>query len=162
MHTGLRVWLVAAAVPLLGGCASIVNGTTHPMKIDTTTASGKAVAGAECKVSNDAMSQTVKSGETFQVQRSNKDLDIVCKQPGEQDAGGRAVSRVTPAMFGNILIGGVIGIAIDHARGAAYAYPSWIRMVFGQALSFDRRDEKEGQAVAGASAASAAEAGKRP
>ncbi len=52
-------------------------------------------------------------------------------------------------MFGNILIGGGIGAFIDHNRGTAYTYPSWIQLVFGQTLVFDRREEKTGQPLAG-------------
>ena len=35
------------------GCASIVNDSTHPMKVETKTEAGQVVAGAECKLTND-------------------------------------------------------------------------------------------------------------
>ncbi len=50
-------------------------------------------------------------------------------------------------MFGNILLGGGIGMIVDHNRGTAYTYPTWIQLVFGKTLAFDRRDEKEGHPV---------------
>ena len=31
----------------------------------------------------------------------------------------------------------------------AYTYPTWLQLVFGQTLVFDRRDEKEGSPVPG-------------
>jgi hypothetical protein len=131
------------------GCASIVNDSTHPMKLETKNASGEIISNAECKLSNDYGSITVKSGDTAQVRRSSKDLDIVCKHPDNQDASGRAVSRANGGMWGNIIAGGGIGAIIDHNKGTAYTYPTWVQMVFGKSLVFDRQAEKEGQPVLG-------------
>ena len=53
-------------VALTTGCASITGDTTHPMRVDTL-ASGKAVRGAHCKLTNDYGQVSVKSGDTLQV-----------------------------------------------------------------------------------------------
>jgi hypothetical protein len=37
--------------------------------------------------------------------------------------------------FGNILFGGVIGVGVDVATGAAYDYPALITVVFGQSTT---------------------------
>ena len=52
-------------------------------------------------------------------------------------------------MAGNIILGGGIGAIIDHNKGTAYTYPTWMQLVFGQTLVFDRSDEKDGQPVQG-------------
>lgn len=131
------------------GCASIVNDTTQPMKIETVTATGENVAGAECKISNDYGSITAKSGETAQVRRSSKDMDISCAHPQNPDAKARAISRANAGLAGNIIFGGGIGAIIDYNKGTAYTYPTWVRLVFGQTLVFDRTDEKDGRPVLG-------------
>ena len=131
------------------GCASIVNETTHPMKLETKASSGEMVAGAECKMVNDYGSTTVKSGETSPVRRSSQDLDIVCRQAPHPDAVARLISRANAGMAGNIIFGGGIGAIIDHNKGTAYTYPTWIQMAFGQTLVYDRSDEKEGQPLQG-------------
>lgn len=131
------------------GCASVVNDSTQPMKIEARTLAGEAVTGAECKVSNDYGSQMLKSSDTIQVRRSSKDMDITCTQAGGPDASGRAISRANAGMFGNIILGGGIGAIIDHNKGTAYTYPTWVQLVFGKALVFDRSAEKEGQPVVG-------------
>lgn len=133
----------------LAGCASIVNDSTHPLKIETKTASGTAIAGADCSISNDYGSTNVKSGTTTPVRRSSKDMDITCVQQGQPDATGRAISRANAGMAGNIIFGGGIGAIIDHNKGTAYTYPTWVQLVFGQTLVFDRRDEKDGAPVGG-------------
>lgn len=48
-------------------------------------------------------------------------------------------------LAGNIIFGGGIGAIIDHNKGTAYTYPSWIQLVFGKSLVFDRSTEKDGQ-----------------
>lgn len=134
---------------LFSGCASVLNDVTHPLKIETKTNDGKIVVGADCKYSNDFATGVSKSGDSIQVRRSSKDLDIVCNSTESGVATGRAISRANGGLFGNILLGGGIGAIIDHNKGTAYTYPTWIQLVFGKTLVFDRKDEKEGQSVVG-------------
>jgi hypothetical protein len=145
----IRTLAILAASVSMVGCASIVNDTTQPMKLETKTAEGQLVTGAECKISNDYGSITARSGENAQVRRSNKDLDIVCKDPANPEAVGRAISRANAGLAGNILIGGGIGAIIDHTKGTAYTYPTWVQLVFGKTLVFDRSSEKDGMPVQG-------------
>jgi hypothetical protein len=144
-----RVCFAAVAIASLAGCASIVNETTHPMKIETKTKAGEKITGADCTVTNDYGSSSGKSGTTMPVRRSGKDLDITCKHPSNPDAVARAISRANAGLAGNIIFGGGIGAIIDHNKGTAYTYPTWIELVFGETLVFDRSDEKEGASVPG-------------
>lgn len=137
---------VMAAVCLAAtGCASVVNETTHPMKVETRTEAGETVAGADCRMANSHGSVPFKSGITVQVRRASDDLEIVCRHPDNPDANARAISRANGGMYGNILLGGAIGALVDHNRGTAYSYPAWLQLVFGKALVFDRNQEVEGQ-----------------
>lgn len=145
----MKYMLVLTAIFGLSGCASVMNDSTHPMKVETLGADGKVINGAECKLGNDYGAITVKSGDTAQVRRSSKDMDITCVATELQDAKGRAISRVNGGMFGNIIFGGGIGAIIDHNKGTAYTYPTWVQLIFGQTRVFDRTDEKEGMPVTG-------------
>ena len=71
------------------------------------------------------------------------------KDPKNPDAVGRAISRANAGLAGNIIFGGGIGAIIDHNKGTAYTYPTWVQLVFGQTLVFDRSTEKDGQPVTG-------------
>ena len=139
------LYLLLPTVLLSGGCASVVNDVTHPIKVETKTEAGEIIAGAECTLSNERASLIIKSGETTNMRRSNTDLKIECKHPTKPDATATATSRANGGMFGNIILGGGVGAIIDHNRGTAYTYPTWLQLIFGRALVFDRRDEKEGQ-----------------
>jgi len=140
----IRNAAIVAGAFALTGCASVINDVTHPMKIETKTEAGQLVAGAECKLTNDYGVFQAKSGETVQVRRSSKDLDIVCKDPANPDAVAKAISRANGGMFGNILLGGGVGAIIDHNKGTAYSYPIWVQLMFGKSLVFDRSTEKDG------------------
>jgi hypothetical protein len=132
------------------GCASVVNDKNQPVKVETKAESGELVAEAECRLTNDYGNVTVKSGQVALVHRSGKDLDITCTSTQQKPAAvGRAISRANGGMWGNILLGGGIGAIVDHNKGTAYTYPTWVQLVFGKTLVFDRTNEKEGEPVTG-------------
>lgn len=147
-----RITSTLLVTAMATGCASIVNDTTHPMRVETKSADGQLVSGLDCQVSNDYGVVSLKSGSTTPVRRSSKDMDIVCKFPGSAEATGRAISRANAGLAGNILFGGGIGAIIDHNKGTAYTYPSWVQLIQGKSLVFDRSTEKEGQPVSGTEA----------
>jgi len=137
--------LAASVVTLMAsGCATVVKEPSQPLRIETLTMEGEIIGGAECSVTNDRGSVTMRSGESMNVRRSSKDLDITCTAPGQPTASARAVSRANGGMWGNAVVGGGIGAVIDHKKGNGYTYPTWLQLVFGKALSFDRRSEKAG------------------
>lgn len=140
------------------GCASVMNDTTHPIRVETKTQSGELVSGAECSLTNDYGTITMKSGSVVQARRSSKDLDITCKHPTNPEATARATSRANSGMWGNIIIGGAVGAIIDHNKGTAYTYPTWMQLVFGKTLMFDRNAESNGQPVTGTETGTAAAA----
>lgn len=154
----IRLTTYAAVLLAATGCASIVNDADQPMKLETKTAAGETVTGAECRLQNSGGTISARSGETARVRRSSEDLEISCTHPGNPEAIGRAISRANAGMAGNILLGGLIGAAIDHSKGTAYTYPTWIQLVFGKTLVFDRSAEKEGFPVVGAEPNSSTEA----
>jgi hypothetical protein len=144
-----KLVLVGAVAVLASGCASIVNDAMQPVKVETLGLDGKGVSGEDCTLSNDFGQTTMKSGATGQVHRSSKDLDIVCKDAAHPEAVARAISRANAGMAGNIIFGGGIGAIIDHTKGTAYTYPTWMQLQFGKTMVFDRSAEKEGQPVPG-------------
>jgi hypothetical protein len=140
----------------LGGCASVMNDVTHPVKIETVNLAGKEVTGVSCKLDNDMASQTVTAPSVANVRRSSKDLQVSCTKPGEPEGKAALVSRANGGLAGNIILGGGIGAIVDHNRGTAYTYPQWVRVVMGRFLTFDRRADVEGAVNVGSEAPTAA------
>ncbi|MGV8959224.1 MAG: hypothetical protein ACOH1V_02395 [Stenotrophomonas sp.] len=141
--------VAVSAILLLSGCASVLNDTTHPIRFDAQTVSGEIINGANCSAKNNKRQTNFRSGETVDIRRSSKPLEIRCTQAGYADAQGRATSGTNAAMWGNIIVGGVIGAVVDHNRGTAYTYPTWVQLVFGEMRTYNRHDESNGKPVTG-------------
>lgn len=110
---------------------------------------GREITDADCELANEYGSYNLRTPGQVTVRRSSGDLNITCKKDGFPSAQARAVSRVNGGMFGNIIFGGGIGAIIDHSKGTGYSYPSWLKMMFGKVLAFDRSDDKDGQPSVG-------------
>jgi hypothetical protein len=141
----ISTWAMLLMAFAVTGCASIMNDSTQPMRIETLTQSGVEVKDMDCKAENDMATQAFKSPGTVAIRRSSKDLRIVCTKPGESEARGVAISRANAGLAGNILIGGGIGAIIDHTKGTAYTYPQWIQLVIEKLITFDRRNDTDGK-----------------
>jgi hypothetical protein len=140
-----HLFLVLGALLAIGGCATVTTGSMQPIKVETITADGKLISGAECQAANQGGVFVGSSGALLSVRRSGDHLELECKHAAHSSAEGRVISRLNAATFGNVIAGGGIGTLVDQASGAAYTYPSWIRLVFGKSLVFDRAREVPGQ-----------------
>lgn len=130
------------------GCASITKEKTQPIKLETYNKNNEVVSGAKCVSKNERGSwESTTPGPTV-VHRSGKNLIIDCEKDGET-ASAILISRANGGMFGNILFGGGIGAIVDHNRGTAYSYPDWVRIVFGDSLMFDRKNNKDNEVMLG-------------
>lgn len=155
---------VLMAVSTLGsGCASIVSGHNQSVSVETRSKQGQAVTSASCKLSNNKGTWYVTSPGSVTVSRSYQDLLINCEKES-QEPGLASVKSSTKAMaFGNIIFGGVIGVGIDVATGAAYDYPTMITVLMGEKVNVntppvDKAQEAVPQAAAGTIPAVAASA----
>lgn len=135
--------ILAFALTLLYGCASVTQGLEQSTKIDTVDLDGKKIDGASCQLQNDKAIAIAVSGQSALVRRSGGDLMVNCSLPGQPPATGRAISRANAGMAGNILIGGGIGAAIDASSGAAFTYPTWMQLTFGEDRLFDRSEHRD-------------------
>jgi hypothetical protein len=137
-------FLAFIASSQLIGCASVSNGTSGPIRVETVGSDGVAVTGAKCDLTNDYGTYSVVTPASVIVHKSSKELQVTCKKDGFPDATANVISRVTGSMFGNIILGGGIGAIVDHSNGSAYNYPDWVKFVMGQFAIFDRKDFVEG------------------
>lgn len=128
--------LLLAVAALASGCASVAGGNSQKMQVTARTMDGAAVQGAECVLSNDKGTWRLTAPGDAHITRSNKAMDVRCEKPSVPAGSVSVESGVRAAMFGNILIGGVIGAVIDHTTGSAYEYPEIVRVVMGQRSTF--------------------------
>lgn len=113
-------WLAVLLCPLaMGACASITEGTTQTVAVSTTPKSG-----AKCQLQNEKGNWTVPStpGSTLVV-KADGPLLVTCTHPDGDTGSATVKSSTSLGTFGNVLIGGAIGVAVDLNSGAAYIYP---------------------------------------
>ena len=105
--------------------------------METRTKQGEAVANANCKLTNDKGTWFVTSPGSVTVGRSFSDMLINCEKD-KQEPGVASVKSSTKAMaFGNIIFGGLVGVGVDVATGAAYDYPTMITVLMGDKITVD-------------------------
>lgn len=112
----------------LCGCSTIVSGTQQSVFIETPHANG-----AECKLT-DSKSGSWYLNDTpasITVAKGNGPMNVTCNKKGYKTTTISVDEEVAGATFGNIILGGGIGILVDAASGAAQKYPDkivvWIK-----------------------------------
>ena len=129
---------------LLTGCATVTQPLTQSISVETRTKEGELVDGAACQLNNEKGNWTVTAPGSVLVNKSATDLFIRCEKVDHDQGTAVATSRVNPMIFGNILIGGVIGAIVDHSSGSGYQYPAVLAIEMGSHKMFD---VQEGNAV---------------
>ena len=128
----LGIALLLGSLALTTGCATITGSELQAIMVATADETGGAVAGAECKLSNNNGSWNLKSPGTANVRKSADDLLVRCEIEERAPGTARVVSKMNAGMIGNVIFGGAVGAVIDHTRGTAYDYPTQVRIVFGR------------------------------
>jgi len=109
-----------AACLLATGCASIIEGSTQEVLVNTNPSE------AYCKFMREGMpaGEVTKTPGAVTIKKTKHDLTIECEKAGFHKATYFNKSDVEGSTFGNIILGGGIGWAIDSAGGADNKYTS--------------------------------------
>ncbi len=102
----------------LSGCASILDGTSQQVSINTNP------SGADCALyrQSERIATIQNTPGSALIQKSKYNIWIACTKPGYLPASYLNHSGLTGASFGNVLAGGLIGVAVDSATGADNKY----------------------------------------
>lgn len=116
----VRAAILLAAAASASACSSIVDGTTQQVFVNTNP------AGAECALEREGLviARVDPTPGSALVDKTKHDITIKCAKDEFHEAIYFNKSDVAGATFGNILIGGGIGWAIDSASGADNKYTS--------------------------------------
>ena len=128
-NTGL-VGLCFSLVAMMSGCASIVSGTNQPITVETRT-QGNLLSGVTCKLINDKGTWYVTTPGSVTVHRSVSDLKLSCEKEGVTPGLANVKSNTKAMAFGNAIFGGLIGVGVDVASGAAFDYPDLVQVEMG-------------------------------
>ena len=128
----MRTLFVALClVALLPGCATIVGGLTQRVSVETK-AQGAQVEGAECTLANSKGTWPVTTPGSVAIRRAYGDLSVTCKHDKWPDGTATVKSLTKGLAYGNVIVGGGIGVGVDIATGSAYDYPTLLTIEMGQ------------------------------
>lgn len=115
----VRNMFVAPVLIPLAACASIATGTDQPINV-----SSYPVDGARCVIESPTGEKwAVTTPGAVNVPKTKHDLTATCTKEAEYSGQRVIASEVEPWVFGNIILGGLIGAGIDWATGAIHQYP---------------------------------------
>ena len=122
--SGLKQALLVVAVCTLSACSTIVEGTSQNVTINTDP------PGATCELDRAGQVAGVVNPTpgTIEVEKSGTDLKVVCDKDGFQTAEGILSSSFEAMTLGNVILGGLVGVAIDAASGATNKYPETLQL----------------------------------
>jgi hypothetical protein len=115
--------LAVLAVAMLSGCATITQGSSQTVTVDTRP------TGAACALSRggDKFAVINPTPGTISVDKSSKAISVSCTKEGYQESAG-VLESFQAMTFGNIIFGGLIGVAVDAASGAMNKYPPMVTL----------------------------------
>lgn len=115
-----NVLLGAFSLLTLSGCASIISGTSQEVVVNTNPSE------ADCTLERQGISiaRINPTPGAATIKKTKYDITILCNKPGYQEATFFNKSGSEGATFGNIVLGGGIGWAVDSAAGADNKYTS--------------------------------------
>lgn len=112
----------------LTGCATVTSGKYQPLTVNTTTTDGKVISGADCEFKNSNAVSYGKSGSTLNVRRDNTPLEVKCTT--DELSGNESLkNKLNPAVWGNILIGGLFGVIVDASTKASSRYDEMVNVI---------------------------------
>lgn len=114
----MRVFSAVIACSFLGACSSIVSGTNETLTVNSNP------AGANCALVRNGLNiGNVTTPGGVIVQKTKHNITMTCSKDGYDDSVVFLKSGVEGATFGNLVLGGAVGWAIDSADGADNHYP---------------------------------------
>jgi hypothetical protein len=120
-----RLPVLMLALATLSACATVTSGTDHTLLVESDP------AGAACVLRRDGanIGAVNPTPSAIRISKSRHDITVNCEK-AEHEPTSRTVTAGFQAMtLGNVLIGGVVGLAADLASGAAITYPESVKVV---------------------------------
>jgi hypothetical protein len=124
----MKIYQLAGLIALgasLSGCASVIEGTSQLITVNTNP------AGAVCnleRMPDGVIGQISSTPAGVTIRKTKYDITIKCNKPGYQEATYLNHSGAAGATFGNIVLGGGIGWAVDSASGSDNKYDSPVNL----------------------------------
>ena len=117
----LRMALAVGFFSLLSGCATLLDEGTQEVNVRLFCAEKQLLA--TCSLKNDKGRWLVSTPGKVTITNDNSLLEISCKGQYVPSFSVTALPMPTMSMFGNVLLGGVLGAAVDVYNNTGLKYP---------------------------------------
>ena len=115
--------VLAVLVLTLGGCASIVSDNASTTYIQTNPEN------ARCELHGQDFVRVVNTPASINLPSEAAPLTVACKADGYKNTTQVLDTKADGWVWGNLLFGGIIGVAVDAGRGAGQKYPPQFSVV---------------------------------
>ena len=120
----MRMLSLGLTALLAAGCSTITTGTTQPVSIVTV-----GVEGATCELTSPEVGTvTVVTPAQAVLPKSQHSVRVVCRKECYADGQGIINSTFEEMTAGNLLVGGVVGVAVDASSGAMNRYDNRVEV----------------------------------
>jgi hypothetical protein len=137
LHIVRMIAVGAMIASLTGGCATVTSGKDQTLSFDTDP------AGADCTLVQSGVDVArFKTPKTLSVRRANSPLIVACSKPGYQQTRAMIASTISAGAWGNLIVGGLIGVMVDQSSGAAFRYYDPPRLVLLSASDAPPEDSR--------------------
>lgn len=125
----------------LGGCATILSGRTQTITVQSNP------PGARCELVRQGMvvGSVEQTPGAVTLQKTKDDINVVCNKPGFGEAKSFAESGTDGMVYGNILLGGLIGWGVDSAAGTDNKYPDVVTVNLASTTGANATDSNDGR-----------------
>ena len=133
----LRLTVLGALALATGACSTIIEGTSQNISVSTQPPE------ASCELVRDGVVIGVirSTPGSVKIEKNKQNIIVTCKKAGYKDGVYRNESDFAGATAGNILLGGIIGVGIDAATGAANKYDGDVAIVLEPSADTDTKPD---------------------
>lgn len=120
-----RAVIAAGLLAGLGSCSTVIEGKTQELSINSVP------PGADCVVirKGAVLARVPLTPGTVTIEKNRHDINVICHKDGFLTASAYDSADIAAATFGNVVVGGVVGVGIDAATGSVDKYDSDITVV---------------------------------
>jgi len=137
VYSKLRLLFVLCAALHITACASIAGDDTNRFSRIESVPNG-----AECEVINSINTKrNITTPAEIFLQPKYDPINVTCTKNGHKRTTEIIDTELVDAVYGNIMFGGLIGVAIDHESGQNREYPPLIK-VFLEPEKFASKEER--------------------
>jgi hypothetical protein len=124
----MRILGLGLCAVLFAGCSTITTGTTQPVSVVTPGADG-----ATCELTSPEVGTvTVVTPAQAVLPKSQHSVRVFCRKECYTEGQGIINSTFEEMTAGNLLVGGVVGVAVDASSGAMNRYDNRVEIAMNR------------------------------